>query len=106
VVEFFSYPIIAGFTCAASLQIASSQVKGLFGLPGKANAFLEAWEAVFDNIDQIRLWDSVLGILSILFLVALKVLISVETTAPIGPETATFSASSFSCCPWQGTLSL
>jgi sodium-independent sulfate anion transporter 11 len=72
VVEFFSYPIIAGFTCAASLQIASSQVKGLFGLPGKANAFLEAWEAVFDNIDQIRLWDSVLGILSILFLVALK----------------------------------
>jgi sodium-independent sulfate anion transporter 11 len=79
VVEFFSYPIIAGFTCAASLQIASSQVKGLFGLPGKANAFLEAWEAVFDNIDQIRLWDSILGILSILFLVALKVLISVET---------------------------
>ncbi|XP_015838375.2 sodium-independent sulfate anion transporter isoform X2 [Tribolium castaneum] len=72
VIEFFSYPIIAGFTCAASLQIASSQVKGLFGIPGKANAFLEAWESVFSNIEKIRLWDSVLGVLSIIFLVSLK----------------------------------
>ena len=73
VVEFFSYPIIAGFTCAASLQIASTQVKSLLGIGGKADAFLEAWEGVFNNLDKVRLWDSILGLLSIMFLIALKV---------------------------------
>ncbi|KAJ3644902.1 hypothetical protein Zmor_022601 [Zophobas morio] len=72
VVEFFSYPIIAGFTCAASLQIASTQVKSLLGIGGKADAFLEAWEGVFNNLDKVRLWDSILGLLSIMFLIALK----------------------------------
>ncbi|XP_044252720.1 sodium-independent sulfate anion transporter-like [Tribolium madens] len=72
VIEFFSYPVIAGFTCAASLQIGSTQIKSLFGIPGKADGFLDAWEAVFDNLDEIKLWDTVLGLVSILVLVILK----------------------------------
>ncbi|RZC37615.1 sodium-independent sulfate anion transporter-like, partial [Asbolus verrucosus] len=72
VVQFFSYPIVAGFICAGSLQIASSQIKSLLGIPGKAEAFLESWESVFANIDQINKWDAILGVTSILLLVLLK----------------------------------
>ncbi|EFA07912.1 Sodium-independent sulfate anion transporter-like Protein [Tribolium castaneum] len=72
VIEFFSYPVIAGFTCAASLQIGSTQIKSLLGIPGPADGFLDAWKAVFNNLDQIKMWDTVLGLVSILILVVLK----------------------------------
>lgn len=58
--------------CAASLQIASSQIKSLLGISGKANEFLEAWTTVFNNLDQIKRWDTTLGVISLIFLVALR----------------------------------
>lgn len=73
VIEFFSYPVIAGFTCAASVQIGSSQIKSLFGISGKAESFLDAWEAVFSHLDQIQIWDTVLGLVSIVLLIIFKV---------------------------------
>jgi sodium-independent sulfate anion transporter 11 len=72
VIEFFSYPIIAGFICGGSFQIASSQLKSLFGIPGKSDNFLQSWKSVFENISEISLWDTVLGVTSIVFLVILK----------------------------------
>ncbi|KAJ8978076.1 hypothetical protein NQ317_000634 [Molorchus minor] len=74
IVEFFSYPVTAGFTTAAALNIASSQIKSLFGITGKSNAFLEAWISVFEHIGEIRKWDTLLGFITILFLVVAKVL--------------------------------
>ncbi|XP_049821343.1 sodium-independent sulfate anion transporter-like isoform X3 [Aethina tumida] len=71
-VQFFSYPVIAGFTSAAALNIASSQIKSLLGIKGKSDAFLEAWETVFKNIRQVRTWDTTLGLITIVFLVLLK----------------------------------
>lgn len=65
--------MVGGFTTAAAIQIASSQIKGLLGLTGKADGFLGAWISVFKNIHQIRLWDSVLGITSIIALVGMRV---------------------------------
>lgn len=73
VVEFFSFPVIAGFTSAAATQIASSQIKSLLGIPGKANEFLEAWETVFSNIGQTKLWDTLLGVTSIIVLMLMRV---------------------------------
>ncbi|KAJ8959231.1 hypothetical protein NQ318_022494 [Aromia moschata] len=72
IVEFFSYPVIAGFTTAAAFNIASSQIKGLLGINGKSNAFLEAWISVFENIGQTRKWDTILGVITIVFLVITK----------------------------------
>ncbi|XP_044272554.1 sodium-independent sulfate anion transporter-like isoform X2 [Tribolium madens] len=72
VIQFFSYPIIAGFICGGSFQIASSQLKSLFGIPGKNGNFLESWTSVFENFSQVRKWDTVLGVTSIVALVALK----------------------------------
>lgn len=71
-VEFFSYPVIAGFTSAAAIQIGSSQIKSLLGIPGKANEFLEAWISVFQNIKHISWWDSLLGVSTIILLLSIK----------------------------------
>lgn len=71
-VQFISMPVTAGFTTAAALQIGSLQVKSLLGLPGRSTEFLDAWIHIFKNIGGARLWDSVLGVLTIGFLLALK----------------------------------
>ncbi|XP_065156872.1 sodium-independent sulfate anion transporter-like isoform X2 [Atheta coriaria] len=69
VVEFISYPVVAGFTCAAAMSIASSQFKGLFGLKGKANEFLESVIHLIENIGDTNKWDAILGFTSIIILV-------------------------------------
>lgn len=72
-VEFFSYPVIAGFTTAAALNIGSSQIKSLFGIKGKSDTFLGAWIKVFEHIAETRQWDALLGVCTIIFLVFAKV---------------------------------
>ncbi|XP_044758509.1 sodium-independent sulfate anion transporter-like isoform X2 [Coccinella septempunctata] len=72
VVEFFSYPVIAGFTSAGALQIACSQLNSLFGIEKKASAFVEAWKVVFQNLNLIKWTDTTLGVLSIIFLMILR----------------------------------
>lgn len=71
--EFFSYPVTAGFTSAASLTIAASQFKSLLGIPGKAHAFLDAIVAVYKNIAKSRKWDTVLGFTTIIALIFMRV---------------------------------
>ncbi|XP_066153394.1 sodium-independent sulfate anion transporter-like isoform X2 [Euwallacea fornicatus] len=61
-----------GFTTAAALNIACAQLKSLLGIPGPANQFLEAWKSFFTNVHQIKLWDSVLGTTTIIFVFALR----------------------------------
>ncbi|CAH0563573.1 unnamed protein product, partial [Brassicogethes aeneus] len=71
-VQFFSYPVIAGFTSAAALNIASSQISSLLGTGKKSESFLGAWMTLFKNLDLVKKWDTLLGLLTIVFLVALK----------------------------------
>lgn len=72
-VQFISLPVTAGFTTAAALQIGSVQVKSLLGIAGRSTEFLDAWVHVFTNIGRTQLWDAVLGISTVGFLVAFKV---------------------------------
>lgn len=73
IVEFISQPVITGFTNAAALQIASSQLKALLGLNGSAgHVFYESVVNFFVNVKTIQLWDSVLGITTIIILFILK----------------------------------
>lgn len=62
-----------GFTTAAALTIGSSQVKSVLGLTGSANAFLESWIRVFTRYHETRLWDAVLGVVTMIALLVLKV---------------------------------
>ncbi|XP_026329442.1 sodium-independent sulfate anion transporter-like [Hyposmocoma kahamanoa] len=73
ILEFISQPVITGFTNAAALQIASSQLKALLGLNGSAgHVFYESIINFFQNITTVQLWDSVLGITTIITLFLLK----------------------------------
>lgn len=81
-VEFFSVPVISGFTTAAALSIASSQLKSLLGISGSANQFLDAWKAFFKNIKETSLWDSVLGFVSVIVLFGFRVSCSTINNTP------------------------
>lgn len=72
-VEFISMPVISGFTTAAALQIASAQLKSLFGLEGKSgNYFAESIYNFVLNITTMKLWDPILGFITIGILIYLK----------------------------------
>lgn len=72
-VEFISIPVISGFTTAAALQIASAQLKALFGLSSPSgNYFAESAYNFVTNVQTAKLWDTVLGFSTIIVLVILK----------------------------------
>ncbi|EEB12740.1 sulfate transporter, putative [Pediculus humanus corporis] len=72
-VNFISVPVTVGFTTAAAITIASSQIKGLLGIKGKSNEFLESWISVFEHIKETRYQDLLLGLVTIFLLVLLKI---------------------------------
>ena len=72
-VQFVSVPVVAGFTSASAIIIASSQVKGLFGLSYSSEGFVESWIKLFRHISSTRLWDAVLSVSCIITLLCLRV---------------------------------
>lgn len=72
-VQFISQPVTIGFTSAAAITIGSSQIKSLLGLPGTSNDFVDAWQNTFRHIGETKLWDTVLGVSTIIFLLVLMV---------------------------------
>lgn len=78
VVEFVSMPVTGGFTSAAAIIMASSQIKGLFGISYEAKNFVDMWIKFIDNIKYIRLADTSMGIICIIILIGLKVSKSIE----------------------------
>ncbi|XP_034243364.1 sodium-independent sulfate anion transporter-like isoform X2 [Thrips palmi] len=72
VVDFISMPVTVGFTTAAAITIASSQLKGLFGLKGSTDKFMDSIVNFFERIHEAQLWDSVLGISTIVALLLLQ----------------------------------
>ncbi|XP_066592490.1 sodium-independent sulfate anion transporter-like [Prorops nasuta] len=71
-VDFISMPVISGFTDAAALMIATSQLGTLLGISGRGDSFIDSLSQVFNNIIKISPWDTVLGISSMLVLICLK----------------------------------
>ena len=68
-----SAPVITGFCYAAALTVASTQVKGLFGLKFKASSFLEIWQGFFTNLSSIHAADAILGWSVIVILLLMRV---------------------------------
>ncbi|KAH8291301.1 hypothetical protein KR054_010408, partial [Drosophila jambulina] len=67
-VRFISIPVITGFTMAAATTIGSAQINNIVGLTSKSNDLLPAWENFFTHLGSIRIWDALLGISSLVFL--------------------------------------
>lgn len=82
--DFISKPVISGFTTAAALQISASQLKSLFRISGSSgNTFISALVNFFKNITSIHIWDTLLGVLTIIALVLLK-----HSTIPVSSESS------------------
>ncbi|XP_068084506.1 sodium-independent sulfate anion transporter isoform X2 [Anabrus simplex] len=73
-VDFISMPVTAGFTSAAAITIASSQLKSLLGIKGKSNDFLQSWITVIKQIKSACPWDVLLGVSTIVLLLLAKML--------------------------------
>lgn len=71
-ITFISKPVIAGFTSAAAISIAASQLKGLFGLSYSSETVIEAFSKLFENIGDTRWQDLVLGICSMVVLLLMR----------------------------------
>lgn len=73
-VSFLSVPVISGFTSAAALTIAASQLKDLLGVTvtGGSSSFLESVQAVTPHLSEADLLTLALGVAGIAALVGLR----------------------------------
>uniref|UniRef100_A0AAY4EED6 Sodium-independent sulfate anion transporter n=1 Tax=Denticeps clupeoides TaxID=299321 RepID=A0AAY4EED6_9TELE len=69
--DFISYPVIKGFTCAAAITIGFGQVKNIFGLKNIPQQFVLQVYYTFHRIPEARLGDVVLGLSCLALLVSL-----------------------------------
>jgi len=76
VIDFISVPVIAGFTSAAAITIASGQVKSIFGLTLVDKVHKEGivwtWRNIVVNFHTIRVNDTVLGIFCVILLLLMR----------------------------------
>ncbi|GFY43458.1 sodium-independent sulfate anion transporter [Trichonephila inaurata madagascariensis] len=73
-VTFISSSVVSGFTSAAAITIATTQISGIFGMNSKSEGFIDDVYNFFSGISQgnIRYWDMTMGFCSIAFLLMLK----------------------------------
>ncbi|XP_008278510.1 sodium-independent sulfate anion transporter [Stegastes partitus] len=69
--DFISYPVIKGFTCAAAVTIGFGQVKNILGLRGIPQEFFLEVYYTFYKIPEARIGDVVLGLLCLFLLIML-----------------------------------
>ncbi|XP_033823706.1 sodium-independent sulfate anion transporter [Periophthalmus magnuspinnatus] len=72
--DFISYPVIKGFTCAAAITIGFGQVKNILGLHGVPSQFVLEFYYTFAKIPEARVGDVVLGLVCLTFLITLTVM--------------------------------
>uniref|UniRef100_A0A8D0CZC3 Sodium-independent sulfate anion transporter n=1 Tax=Sander lucioperca TaxID=283035 RepID=A0A8D0CZC3_SANLU len=70
--DFISFPVIKGFTCAAAITIGFGQVKNILGLQSIPHEFVLEVYYTFYKIPEARIGDVVLGLLCLALLVMLS----------------------------------
>lgn len=73
IVDFISMPVINAFTSATSIIIIVSQLKNLLGISYVSKQLIDTITELFKNYEHARWSDAILGILSVSFLLLLKV---------------------------------
>eukprot|EP00058_Branchiostoma_floridae_P010111 XP_002595599.1 hypothetical protein BRAFLDRAFT_64709 [Branchiostoma floridae] len=77
-VNFISFPVLAGFSSAAAITIATSQVKLVLGLKNIPRSFIKAVPTIFQKITHTNLSDMGMGIVCFVVLIVLKKLKEVD----------------------------
>lgn len=72
VVNFISIPIVSGFTSAAAIIIGVNQLKDMLGLTNIPRPFFERIYHTFNHIGETRKYDLLLGLISLIVLLALR----------------------------------
>ncbi|WP_343487136.1 solute carrier family 26 protein [Allomuricauda sp. d1] len=70
--NFLSRPVVSGFTSAAALVIAVSQLKYLLGIELDAVRTLATLQELFGKIDTLNVWDLAIGVTAIVAIFLLK----------------------------------
>ena len=72
-INFLSKPVISGFTSAAALTIAISQVKNLLGMDiDRSSRFYEEFWQLVTHVEEIHLMTAMIGIGSLFFIAMAK----------------------------------
>ncbi|KPJ03675.1 Sodium-independent sulfate anion transporter [Papilio xuthus] len=71
-IDFISGPVSVGFTSAAAIIIATTQIKDILGLSFPGGKFLQVWAGLYEHIGETRLWDATLGLGCLLLLLLLR----------------------------------
>ncbi|XP_051158559.1 sodium-independent sulfate anion transporter-like [Leptopilina boulardi] len=77
-VDFISIPVTSGFTSATSVIIIIGQIQRLLGIKYKSKNILDNMIKLFQNIHQIRLNDTLLGLSSIIILLMIRKMKDIE----------------------------
>ncbi|KAH9628522.1 hypothetical protein HF086_008042, partial [Spodoptera exigua] len=104
-VEFISVPVVSGFTSAAALTIASSQVKGLLGLRYNADTFVSTWKNFFKHVGEARLSDSMLSLGCIIVLTVMKAMKDIKIKDKAADEKGCRKAKILKKVLWVGGVS-
>jgi len=88
-IDFISVPVIAGFTSAAAITIASGQVKGLLGIHVEHKShthagLVDTYIDIFKNIETVKLNDTILGLTCAVLLLCLRALNRTNWFKPVG----------------------
>ncbi len=70
-IKFIPYPIVVGFTSGIALVIFSTQIKDFFGLTIETvpSEFIPKWIAYFNHISSINIYETLLGLSSLLIII-------------------------------------
>lgn len=71
-VDFVSGPVSAGFTSAVALIVSTSQVKNILGVKSEGSSFLQRWISMINDINNIHLYDAILGCCCVAILITLR----------------------------------
>ncbi|KAK3877558.1 hypothetical protein Pcinc_017744 [Petrolisthes cinctipes] len=81
-VTFISKPVIVGFTSAAAITIASSQLESLFGLKFDSEGLIDTLTQLFKNIGDTRWPDITLGVSCMVVLLLMRKLKDLKAVKP------------------------
>lgn len=70
IIKYIPYPIVVGFTSGIAVTIFTTQVKDLLGMQMTTVPadFMEKWVAYINNIANIDLWSTVMGVASVIII--------------------------------------